>query len=501
MVYKARYIFLSSVIVACCYGTVSCAKEAEDPKQQQSFEEVMYSWMGTMAEVCQKTEQKHYNIADPQACMIHAINGFLTCLDPHSGFLDPKTYTSMLESTSGQFFGVGIVMDNTRQAKDGFLLVVELVPNGPAEKAGLQRLDKIVEIDGKALDGMSTEEAASRLKGERNTKVHVKVLREGQSDMLSFDITRDIVKEQNSQAFYLPEYNIFYLALNVFSDNSVKQMEELIRQARKKKCKGIIIDVRNNSGGLLSAAIDIAGLFIKKGSTVVTIKNRDNKEIERYATTREPIVDHRLPIFILTNNYTASAAEILAGALRVHSDHAHEQNHALQVFTVGTRTFGKGSVQEVIPVSNNCAMKITIALYFLPYDTAIQGIGIEPDFLIEQQVPRTEHMKWFSRFYGQENALHNSINVKKKNEQEEEKKRKEERERTAKKSEKNWFERMKELLQQDNQLRETITLINLYNFIAQNMPEKIKRRNDAVAFMKKLYVTSDELEIVEINGK
>ena len=156
------------------------------PKKEQptNFDEVIYDWSRTFAEVVQTTNQKHYKVTNPENCMIKAIDGFLTCLDPHSNFLDPKTYKSILESTSGEFFGIGIVIDNTRQPKDKFLLVIDTVPGGPADNAGIKALDKIIEIDGKPLEGMSTEEATAKLKGERHSSVHIKVLRENSPDLV-----------------------------------------------------------------------------------------------------------------------------------------------------------------------------------------------------------------------------------------------------------------------------------------------------------------------------
>ncbi len=264
-------------------------------------------------------------------------------------------------------------------------------------------------------------------------------MRDNQPDIIALDITRDEIKEQTSLCFYLPELNIYYLSLTMFSDNAVAQLEKLLQQLKKKEYKGLILDLRNNSGGLLAAAIDIAGLFLDKGSLVVSTKGRNNKETERYTTTRNPVINTPLPIFILINNYSASAAEILAGCLKLHSDDlakkSHKDQKKLMVFLVGTRTFGKGSVQEVIPVGNNCAIKLTTSLYYLPFDTSIQGVGIEPDFMIEKRFPPTEQMIWFNKFYGRERALTNYI----KSDTADDKNIHEEEEKANKgKKEKNW---------------------------------------------------------------
>jgi len=469
--------------------TISAKKTDEDKKINPSdFEKVTYDWTRTWAQVMQYASEKHYNTAYTEQAMINAINCFLNTLDPHSNFLDPKTYKSMIESTSGEFFGVGIVIDNTRKQKDKFLTIVDTIPDGPADKSGVKPLDKIMEIDGSPLEGMSTEEATAKLKGQRNTQVHVKILRDKQQDLLPFDIVRDVVKEQNSLSFFIQDQNIAYLSLNMFTENAVKQIEELLNKANKQKYKALILDLRNNSGGLLSAAIDIAGLFLPKGSLVVTTKDKNNKLIAEYNTNRNPIAKGSVPIFILINNYTASAAEILAGCLKMHSE-SLSGDRGLKVFLVGTKTFGKGSVQEVIPVGNNSAIKITTSLYYLPNDTTIQGVGIEPDFLVERSFPPTEQMQWFTKFYGREQTLSNYIQAHKVEEQAAE---------AAKKEPSRWSERAKEMLQTDNQLRDTISLANLLSTFHEICPAKVCDRAHAITFLKQNHLTNDTLDIQEI---
>jgi len=486
----------------------SCSKSAKEKKEKKvefDFTEVIYNWTRTFAEVFEKTNQKHYKVSDLEQCMIKSINAFLECLDPHSSFLDPKTYKHILETTSGEFFGIGIVIDNTRQPKDKALTIIDTQPEGPADKAGIKPYDKIIEVSGEPLEGMTTDEATAKLKGERNTKVHVKVLREGQSDLLPFDITRDVVKEQNSLAFYIKEHNVSYISLNMFTETAIKQITELLEKSKKNKYKSLILDLRNNSGGSLNAAIDIAGLFVDKGSLVVTTKDKNHNETDRYVTSRDPIANDALPIFILINNYTASAAEILAGVLKIHSEKLAKAANGkpqkkLMVFLVGTKTFGKGSVQEVIPVSNNCAIKITTSLYFLPNDTSIQGVGIEPDFNIEKRLPPTEQMIWFTKFYGRERALINYIQVEGNHEAEtkKEEEEKKEKEKDKDKEKKTWSERAKTLLETDNQLRDTLSLINLLYTGKTSCPVDVSTRTKAVEFLKNNFITNDKLTLEEI---
>ncbi len=463
-------------------------------EQTNPFDQTAYQWTRTFAEVMQLANKKHYKIANLEEAMIRAIDAFLSYLDPHSSFLDPKTYKLMLDQTSGQFFGIGVVIDNTRKAKDKYLTIVDTIPDGPSDKAGVKPLDKIIEIEGQPLEGMSTEEATTKLKGQRNTTVSIKVLRENHPDLIALDIVRDVVKEQNSMSFHIKSHNIYYISLNMFTENAVKQIEELLRQSAEKPYKGLILDLRNNSGGLLSAAIDIAGLFLDKGSLVVVTKDKQDKEIERYVTKKDPVANNKLPIFILINNYTASAAEILAACLKTHSDELAKKYPTASkslVFLVGTNSFGKGSVQEVIPVSNNCAAKITTSLYF-PNNTNIQGEGIQPDFVVDRSFPPTEQMKWFTKHYGREKALNNYI---KKNGEATEAKTDEP---PKPKQPVRWIERAKEMLQTDNQLREAISLINLLHVFQGLCPNKVCNRTKAVEQLKDSHITHDTLDIEEM---
>jgi carboxyl-terminal processing protease len=502
---KKILLLLFCIAYTIADGPTPSLKSPAPEAEPQSFESVMYEWSRTFAQVLQLTDKKHYKISNPEQAMIKAIDAFLNTLDPHSSFLDPKTYKSMLESTSGEFFGIGIVIDNTRKPKDKYLTIVDTIPDGPSDKEGVKPLDKIIEIDSQPLEGMSTEEATSKLKGARNTKVHIKVLREKEKDLLSFDITRDVIKEHNSLSFFIKSHGIHYLSLNMFTENAVRQVEQLLKKAQGNDFKGLILDLRNNSGGLLNAAIDIAGLFLDKGSLVVTTKNKHGDITGRYTTTREPINNSQVPIFILINSYTASAAEILAGALKIHSKKIgqnlgkNQQQKKQLVFLVGTETFGKGSVQEVIPVSNNSAVKLTTYLYFLPDGTTIQGIGIEPDFIIERQTPPTEQIQWFTKYYGREGALNNSIKTDACIILEQKEKAKDTKKENTDASTKNrWLDRAKEMLQTDNQLRDTITLINLFQTFQKQCPNQVGTINKAIEFMRQNHITNDQLDIEEV---
>jgi len=466
------------------------------PTEKKSFDDVILNWLNVFGETIQRAKAKHYRIDNPEQAMIESIKEFLRKLDPHSSFLDPKTYKTILETTSGEFFGIGIIIDATRKPKDRFLMVLDIIPDGPSEKAGLLPYDKIIEIDGKLLEGMTTEEATSKLRGEKDTVVHIKVMREKKTEPIPFDITRGIVKEQTSLAFYLKDHDIYYLSLTSFTRNAEKQIEKLLKKSTKENYRALILDLRNNSGGLLSSAVNIAGLFLPQKSLVVTTRNKDNKETERYETKRKPIALNGLPIFILTNNFTASAAEILAGCLKMHSEKLAGQK--LMVFLVGSTSFGKGSVQEIIPIGNDCAVKITTSLYHLPNGTTIQGTGIQPDFLVEKQFPAPEQIEWFQKFYGREQALKDYI--KPHGSKPEDESAKKEKKKEDDKKPKNWSERARKSLAKDNQFLAAITLANLFDTTKKNTPALVNNRKKAEEHLKKIFATHGELNMEEIKA-
>lgn len=493
---KKNYYFIITILTT--FLLLTSADPNIDPQSaavtDESFDETIFNWSRTFAQAMDIAHKKHYAITDPKENMIKAIDGFINSLDAHSNFLDPKTYNEMLETTSGEFFGVGIVIDNMRKTKDKHLTIVDTIPDGPADKVGIQPMDKIVEINGELLEGLTTEKIISLLKGERHTTVKVKVMRENSPDLLSFDIVRDIVKEQHSLSFHIKSHNISYISLSMFTDVAVKQIEALLKKSQEQNHKGLILDLRNNSGGLLSAAVDIAGLFLKKNSLVTLTKDKNAQETDRYMTKRDPVIKNKLPIFVLINNYTASAGEILAGCLKIHSDLTND----FLVFLVGTKTFGKGSVQEVIPISNNCALKITTCLYFLPDNSTIQGTGIEPDFMVELTTPPTEQMQWFTKNFGREETLDNYIKVTTQGiplpKEKKEKKEAPEKKKGASKR----FDRAKEMLQKDNQLRDCISLINTLNTAQKYTPDLVTTRADTLSYLKQNHISSGEIEIEEV---
>jgi len=458
------------------------------------FESEVYKWSKTYAESLHLIQHKYFENINPEKAIVNSLDALLQTLDPHSKFMDTKSFKEILESTQGEFCGIGVVIDNTKKDKDEALNLVDVIHTGPADKVGVRAGDKIVQINDEAIKDMAVEEIIAKLKGKRNTTVQIKVQRAGNRELLPFTISRDIVKEQNALCYYFKKHGIHYLALNLFTEKSAKQLESLLKQCLSNKSKGLILDLRNNSGGLLNSVVDISGLFLEKNSTVVVTKDRDRNIIETFNTTRpQPINIGEMPIFILTNNYTASAAEILAGVLQSYSNDfakkSHGKNQELLVFLVGSTTFGKGSVQEVIPVSNDCAIKLTIALYYLPHDVSIQGVGIKPDFTIEQRFAPTNDMEWFTTFFGYEHTLKNSI----KHEKNQDTKKK-----IEDKKEKTWQEKKQEQIGSDYIILSTMRLIEMLNMAKKAYPEKVRTRPDCIKFLNNTYSTQDKIVMEEI---
>lgn len=449
------------------------------------FDQVLFQWLKSFAEVVHIIHKKYHEQVNPEKAMVNAINAFLTTLDPHSSFMDPKSYKEIIETTQGEFYGIGVIIDYMKEPEQEFLKIIDTIPTGPADKAGVRPEDIIVQVNDEVLKGLTVEEIIAKLKGKRNSQVHIKIKRANNPELLSFTITRDIVKEQDALCYYFKDHNIYYLSLRLFTENSVKQLEQLLKKSKSQSSAGLILDLRNNSGGLLSAVIDIAGLFLPKNSLVVSTQERNSKV--EYKTMRDPIDIGDVPVFILINNFTASAAEILAGCLQVHSDNSQLKKMP-PVFLAGTKTFGKGSVQEVIPIPHDCAAKITTSLYYLPNNVSIQSVGIEPDFIIEPRLAPTKEMQWFTKFFGHESSLKNAIknkDVMPAGVQSESK-------------EKTWQEKKQEQIGTDYLILSSIRLLKMLTMAKKAYPDQVETRKKSIDFLKKNYIITDVIAMEEI---
>ncbi len=476
----------------------------------------IYQWSKTCAEVFSIIENKAWRQVDFKAMIQKALSSGVSHIDAHSSFFSQEGYQSVKESVSGEFSGIGVSIIG-KALDDEFLLILDVVDGGPAQKAGLKAGDKIIEVNGDKLKGVSSDETIAKLKGQVKSKVNVKYLRNKKPHEAV--ITRDIIKDQQSVAYHFKPQNVYYLSLKMFADNSAQQVSDLLKKAQKANATGIILDLRRNPGGVLESSIDIAGLFLANKSLVVSTKKRDGRVVSEYFTSTDPVHKGDVPIVILTDNFTASASEILAGALQHYSQESFEKTskkqHKLMVFLLGTQTFGKGSVQEVIPISNGCALKLTTMLYYMPNGFSIQALGITPDFEVKPRLVPTEEIKWIVDMFGKEKSLRNHITVKEvdrvgKNESEEDKKeddkkvnvgqRKDSEENDDKDgNEKSWEEKQKDALVNDNQVQAAVNMLTLLTTARKHAPRLVSTRSKALEYLKRHVISDDSKEIVKIS--
>jgi carboxyl-terminal processing protease len=285
-----------------------------------------------------------------------AIPGMLRTLDPHSNFFDPRAFQLLKEDQKGHYYGVGM----TIQPQNGKTIVLEPFAGSPAYKAGIRRGDVILSVNDKATEGLSSVEVADMLKGPRNTKVQVIVAREGQSHNLTFNLIRDEIPRYSVLAPFWLRPGIAYTRIASFSETTSRELEDGLRKLGENEIKGLILDVRDNPGGLLNEGVEVAGHFLKKGETVVSHRGRASAEKPYIARRGSGGRDY--PVVVLVNKYSASAAEIVAGALQDHD----------RGLILGESTFGKGLVQTVYPLAENSGLALTTAHYYTPSGRLIQ---------------------------------------------------------------------------------------------------------------------------------
>ena len=371
--------------------------------KNQDVERSMFTWFRTFSEAVHLVAKKHYNAVDIPSFFQNALKAALPKTDPHSSFFSQKSYKDAIDSTSGKFSGIGVSVMN-KAPEDDALIIIDVIRGGPSDKAGIVAGDKIMAIDNTPLKGLSSDEVITKLRGKVGTTVSLKLIRNKKP--IELKIKREVIKDQNLSCYHFKNQNIHYYSLKMFADNSYIQMKNFLEEANKAKSRGHIIDLRRNPGGVLDSAVNMVGLFVNKGSQVVSTKDNAGKVVSSYSTQNNPVHTSKTPIFILTDNFTASAAEIFTGCLKHYSE--KNQNNLL-VFHVGSETFGKGSVQEVIPISNGCALKLTTMTYILPDDVPIQALGIKPDIEIKPKVFISKEAEWIKDLYGKESSLKNHI--------------------------------------------------------------------------------------------
>lgn len=330
--------------------------------------DLTYRHLDNLAKAIAIIEENYVTDVDLQKLVYGAIQGMLTELDPHSSFLTPELYEEFKVETEGEFGGLGI----TISIKDNLLTIIAPLEDTPASKAGLKSGDIIVKIDDITTSGMTLEEAVKKMRGEPKTKVKLTIFRNGQDKPFDIVLTREIIKIKSVKT---KMYNdIAYIKLIQFKNKSTEELITAIKELKNKhNIKGIILDLRNNPGGLLSEAIRTASVFLHKGKTVVFTKNRNNTE-QHFKTENVHFRLLDIPMVVLVNGGSASASEIVAGAMQDYK----------RSLVVGAQTFGKASVQTIIPMPDKSAIKLTTALYYTPKGRSIQGVGIKPDIVVPE---------------------------------------------------------------------------------------------------------------------
>jgi len=472
----------------------STTTDAYTMPKKSSYNEAeknIFKWFRTFSEVIHLVNQKHYKKVDTATFIQDALKAALPKTDPHSSFFPRESYKSAIESASGKFSGIGISIMNKAPEED-YLVIIDVIQGGPSDKAGIKPGDQIVAVDGKVLKGLSSDEIVTKLRGKVGTMVKLKILREKKP--MELEIKREVIKDQNLLCYHFEKTNIYYFSIKMFADNTPTQMHRLLKKAQANNCKGCIFDLRRNPGGVLDSAVAMVSLFVPKGSLVASTKNQAGKTINTYHTKTNPIFTAKCPVKILIDNFTASASEIFSGCLKHYSS---QPNSKLPVVLVGTGSFGKGSVQEVIPVSNGCALKLTTMTYFLPNDTPIQAEGIKPDIIVQAKVIPEKETKWIKELYGKESALKHHIPAHNKP-KEEKKPGKSSLEKESKAElAKNWEQRYREALTKDTQVQACVNMISMLNIARKGKASPMPRK-EALSFLGQHFLTDKEDKLTRI---
>ena len=338
----------------------ACAEKAAKPAEEADT----YELLNLFGEVMERAKTSYVEEVDDKKLIESAINGMLVSLDPHSSYLDAQSYKYMNEQTKGKFGGLGIEVT----MENGVVKIVSPIDDTPAAKAGLKPGDYMTNIDGEQVIGMSLNDAVDKMRGKVGSKVKLTIRRVGEKP---FEVTlkREEVKIQSVKND-IKSGDVAYIRITSFSGDTDKMVEKAIKQAKKElkgNIKGVVLDVRNNPGGLLDQAVNISDLFLDKGE-IVSTRSRNEEDTVRY-TAKEGDITDGLPIVVMINDGSASASEILAGALQDHK----------RAIILGEKSFGKGSVQTVVPLGKYGAMRLTTARYYTPSGRSIQATGIIPD--------------------------------------------------------------------------------------------------------------------------
>ena len=330
-----------------------------------------YRQLNLFGDVFERVRADYVEKPDDQKLIETAINGMLAGLDPHSSYMDPKSFRDMQVQTRGEFGGLGIEVT----MEDGLIKVVTPIDDTPAAKAGVQANDLITKLDEDQVQGLTLNQAVEKMRGPVNTKIKLTIMRKGQDKPLELTLTRDVIRVRAVRSEVKGD-DVGYIRMTQFNEQTTDGLKKAIvdinAKISKDKLKGYILDLRNNPGGLLDQAISVSDAFLQKGE-IVSTRGRNAEETQRFNARAGDLTDGK-PVIVLVNGGSASASEIVTGALQDHH----------RAIVVGTKSFGKGSVQTIIPVRGEGAMRLTTARYYTPSGRSIQALGVMPDIVVNQ---------------------------------------------------------------------------------------------------------------------
>ena len=357
---------LASLLIAAgiCFSPLLPAEEqAEENSDKNS--QLPIEQLRIFSQVFGRIKKDYVEEAEDKELLENAIKGMLAGLDPHSSYLDANDFEDLKEGTSGEFGGLGIEVGS----EDGFIKVIAPIDDTPAQRAGVQSGDLIVRIDGQSVKGMSLDDSVKLMRGKPGTEIELTVSRDGEEKPLIITIVRDVIKVASVKHRVL-EDDIAYIRISQFQSRTTEDLLKAVKKLRKKlngDIKGLILDLRNNPGGVLNAAVSVSDAFLEEGLIVYTKGASESSRLE-FNAAPDDVIDGA-PIVVLVNQGSASASEIVAGALQDHN----------RAVVMGRKTFGKGSVQTIIPITKTIAIKLTTARYYTPNGRSIQADGIQPD--------------------------------------------------------------------------------------------------------------------------
>ena len=355
---KAILNFLTFILILSLFGQKVISSENE-----------IYEKIDVFGEVLEKINKEYVDEINQSDSMDSAINGLLQSLDPYSGYMSPEIFNEMQTETSGEFGGLGIEVT----MESGVVKVISPIDDTPASKAGIKAGDYIVKINDTQVQGKSLSEAVELMRGPVGSAIELTIRRRGEKKALTFNVTREIIQIKSVKAELL-EKNIGYIRLTSFNENSAGQIKKEINKFEKNEnLKSYILDLRNNPGGLLSQAIKISDFFLDNGE-IVSTKSRQQSENRKWFAKKGDLTKGKT-ILVLINYGSASASEIVAGALKDHK----------RAILIGENSYGKGSVQSIIPLKNKGAIRLTVAKYYLPSGKSISEVGVSPDIEIDEE--------------------------------------------------------------------------------------------------------------------